>query len=81
LEGVEINRQEKRDAELDYTKAYSEKWRKEGNSAEFIAEHPRYAAFSESMFTFTACKLLRVHPMQCKVVHFYVRKSPSQSVQ
>jgi len=27
------------------------------------------------------CSILGVHPMPCKVVHFYVRKSPSQSDQ
>ena len=26
-------------------------------------------------------EILRVHPMPCKLVHFYVRKSPSQSKQ
>jgi len=42
LEGVEINRQERRDAELDYIKKFCSKWTVEGTNVQFAVDHPRY---------------------------------------
>jgi len=35
----------------------------------------------QTRFNWDITQTLRVHPMPCKVVHFHVRKSPSQSEQ
>jgi hypothetical protein len=49
LEGVDINRQEKRDAELDYVKKFSAKWNAEGTEIRFAVEHPRYLELVKSL--------------------------------
>ncbi|ODN00842.1 Tubulin-specific chaperone E [Orchesella cincta] len=47
LEGVDIQRQERRDSELDYVKRFSDQWHAEKDSFRFAAENPRYMELIE----------------------------------
>jgi hypothetical protein len=58
LEGIEINRQERRDAEIDYIKHFGGKWRSEGTELRFAVENPRYVELIQSKssdLSFTSC--------------------------